>query len=1505
MSFLLSKAEQEIEERFQLQLEEPPPSPGFFDGSLDAIGTGIKRVGATAYQIAAAGAYANSFQYLDPELRVNEDFLKSLEETALNEPRRITASITPDPMTTGTGAQILYGVTSSLLPVVAAGPLGAAGMAATGGGFMFTGTASDLAEQGVDPATAIGGGLIDGLFQAGGIALPAAFSKNVLRNTLLYGPAANVAQSVVAQKTLSSYLESRGYDQLADHYGDVQAAAVAADIVLGAAFGYLGARGANIPASARDRIPPPSQDQRDAASVALDSKHIEIDTAPEFAADDEALRAHIARINLAIEQLVAGQPVNIDGVDVKGETVPRPDLEGQEQVIVDAFNNSGLANLVDEIEVLTAELERRGIPTTRPGEEGTVFQDIGGRDPETAVKFLEQSPIRVTDEVRRIIKSYEKFGDPEGVIFRLRNLQAALEERAVLREAKKGADRVRGDLWVRERFARAARTGEISQESYGLITYLLDKNPNIANDLALSFRVAERGAARGTYNPVERLVTIFTNRANDETAVHEVLHHIERMLPENLRTKIRMEWLDALDSLNRKARKNKDEQTMVFLDNVIKSLGGDQAARVAVEKAIRDGKAPALAYQYTSPSEWWAVNGSRIIQDRANRDGWVQSVKQFLKEFLEKAKAAFGLDSNAAVIRALDEIGSLEGTLRGEMLAPADGVEIAQLDEDRGIGTHIIGAERGERVVAKKVTLSDAEKSAIKQAAKDAGIPEKEINAVVRSHKAAHPRSDGWAALEFTGVRMDEVEDGPPKLTYLYKTIPYAFNTNEAGKSLKKGTPEYTARVNSLAARMREEVRAVFQRALSGDAAAKNIIKQAGWYKEMRSRLRQEFGGLGDLFADLLGATSPNTPVRGNWSNAIDAMRRAMRGDFDELMPKWIAWVDNTTQKEAEFRAFFDEQLAAGKTKKAIKEMPEYARLKGEVAEARKLPDDLMPLKETGKKYGFNGRNVVRALVDLWRVVKDPDADIGRGGTAPKAINFSGNLIGFREKATIDVWAARMLQRLAGLLRIPSMAEGGVSGEMRATGETTLQFGFGQDVFNKAAKDIREDAELATDKNLSTVNDDDLQAIVWFLEKEIWTRNNWTSAAGEGGSFEFEADLTGSAEQARITELRRVADSAKSSPDQKAAAIAELETLVRPAERYQAGISIQQAVGTQGVDFIPTDADQAALANRVQTAIYENDDGATVLGSKVLSTQGRYGDIERSLDVEAVVREGYDPSPLMLRLLREAQNALQDSMFLSRVLRTDEDPDPLVHRPGVEIYFRDAKAIENMQPLLDDLKAQGVEFYTVVVDAKRLPEAMAGAMPAAVGVRFQYIPEFDVRYGDDAMLRMTDEELTARIREKELEMDTLADRVMREVKGITFAQQLWYATDVRFSSEYQGAIDALASRAIETEGGAPRADAWDGRPIRQGIEAAARQLREPSRAEAPAKPGDVVGIDAAQRLIDAASPENGYHGLQVVDADGSFVKAADAMDQADAAIVKAEEESTAFPVAVTCFLRNG
>jgi hypothetical protein len=833
-------------------------------------------------------------------------------------------------------------------------------------------------------------------------------------------------------------------------------------------------------------------------------------------------------------------------------------------------------------------------------------------------------------------------------------------------------------------------------------------------------------------------------------------------------------------------------------------------------------------------------------------------------------------------------------------------------------------AARGIRETAERSMISAEERAAIDASAAATGVSVAEIEAAVRKTKMAHPVAQGWEPLTYSRTVVEGTGDDR-KVMHEYKTISYQFSADADGKSLEPGTANYTRRVNAVARGMVEEVRTVFKRAARGDANARNILAQAGWYKAMRTRLRQEFGGLGDLFADLLGATSPNTPVRDNWFNAVDALRRASRGDFDQLIVQWEAYFDRVDALETDLRSWFNERQAEGLSKRAVKDLPEYKTKVDALRAAREFPDALLPKKESGSKYGFNGRNVARAMVDLWRVVKNADPDIGRGGTAPKALNFSGNLIGFRQRATIDVWAARMLQRLAGRRRIPSVAETGVSGEMREDATTTLQFGFGQDVFAKAARDIRNDPELNTDPVLAKTNDDDLQAVVWFIEKEVWTVNDWTSAAGEGGSFELEANLTGTSQQARVKELRSIIDSSPPTSDlvtagqdttaalkmiedheraheaeiaelrklqsgevkgtkkrmielgrivrppveatrlignverakarleafnaRKVAAKAELAALEREVDRFVGGLSIQMSKDTQGVDFVPTDADMARLAEAIRLAVYAPDDGSTVLGAKALSTQGRYGGIERSLDLEVVAREGYDANVLWLEMLRQAQAARQDSTFLSRVLRVNEDVDYQRHRPGVEIYFRSAADAEKLEKVLADLAQEGVEFLTVIVDGRRLANTMAGEMPAAVGVRLQYVPEFEQRYGMDDFGGLDDVALADKIKAKASELRALAERVSASVEGVSFAGQFWYDTQVAFSAEYQEKIDALATGTAEGGAGGVRGPQWTGQPVRAGLEGADRQVRETAGGQPG---GDVLGGDA-QRPEPAAA----------------------------------------------------
>jgi hypothetical protein len=290
---------------------------------------------------------------------------------------------------------------------------------------------------------------------------------------------------------------------------------------------------------------------------------------------------------------------------------------------------------------------------------------------------------------------------------------------------------------------------------------------------------------------------------------------------------------------------------------------------------------------------------------------------------------------------------------------------------------------------------------------------------------------------------------------------------------------------------------------------------------------------------------------------------------------------------------------------------------------------------------------------------------------------------------------------------------------------------------------------------------------------------------------------------------------------------------------------------TQGEDFVPTDADMARLAQSIRLSIYEADDGNTVLGSKALSTEGRYGGVERSLDLEVVAREGYDANKLWLEMLRQAQAAKQDSTFLSRVLRANEEYDPLTHRPGVEIYFRSAASQAQLEKVLADLAKEGVEFLTVIVDGRRLADTMGGAMPAAVGVRLQYVPEFEQRYGMDDFGGLDDLALAAKIEQKAAELRAIADRVSDAVEGVSFAGQFWYETQVAFSSQYQEKIDALTTGVTE-EGaaGAAGRQQWAGDSVRAGLEGADRQSRETAGGEPGA---DVLGGDA-QRAELAQAP---------------------------------------------------
>jgi len=632
---------------------------------------------------------------------------------------------------------------------------------------------------------------------------------------------------------------------------------------------------------------------------------------------------------------------------------------------------------------------------------------------------------------------------------------------------------------------------------------------------------------------------------------------------------------------------------------------------------------------------------------------------------------------------------------------------------------HVMNVERSERrtVQPSSIKLLDTEKEVVNSF--DDPIKQGMVASTIRNTKARYPVSDGWQPFEAVGAEFDdkgnvvikwkeqtygynkgEVTSTKPVLDESYvpqqkldkegKPVfdkngepvmekqpalkqpkldaegnpvldaegkPVMTNKNVTQeitdvRALRPGTPQYDKLVSKAVKNAEKDILDVVRRANNGDEAARVILRQLGWYREFMKKGFDERGGAYPAFSDLLGATSPNTAVDQNYRYSVEAQKRFARGDFDPQV-----------QAAADYKA----------NGKSLTDFPEENLIRRNDAFDEK----------TGqfKQYGMNSRNAQMAMADEWRAKEQ--------NQAPKARNFSGNLGGATDEATIDVWAARFLNRMVGNKRLPPPVESGVKGKLGADLTAGGEFGFGQDVFRDLSKKLSQSNELKPYLQALGYNDVtpmDLQALTWFIEKENWTKNNWTTKAGEGGSFE--------------DELRKF-----------------------PSQRWQSGFSIQQ-------DMPPTDEAMAVTRRVIENSVRNDDD---VMVYRVHPTYGRYDNTnERSFDVELTAKPSWDPSNWMRSVIEEAKGNNQKDVIFSRRLSPAEAEGNLNARPGVEIYFQDRASMEQMIPILEKFTNNGVDGFTFATDL-RLRERTAGGrdVPDYVGIRMQFVPEIRARFDDD------------------------------------------------------------------------------------------------------------------------------------------------------------------------------
>lgn len=276
--------------------------------------------------------------------------------------------------------------------------------------------------------------------------------------------------------------------------------------------------------------------------------------------------------------------------------------------------------------------------------------------------------VSVKRAVRKALKEFKKGESAETAMTRI---DEAFEKAEEQRKQKEVAPRQRGVAYIRERLANAVRNGFIDEDAAEFTEWFIQRNPRLLDDLAISIiKPPEAGkplsGAAGGYSPEQRLMTLIKNRANDTTAVHEMLHHLERLMPADVQAAILKTWAK---SLAKKAKLATDPLEQQFFDRLMKyhfgdpdkGGGGDLIKKAAVNM-IRNGQVGRDLYQYTDASEFWAENGSEIMRGRYDlKPGIIAKLKQWLADVAEYIKDFFNLPSKAPILRALKSLSKADG----------------------------------------------------------------------------------------------------------------------------------------------------------------------------------------------------------------------------------------------------------------------------------------------------------------------------------------------------------------------------------------------------------------------------------------------------------------------------------------------------------------------------------------------------------------------------------------------------------------------------------------------------------------------------------------------------------------------------------------------------------------------------------------------------------------------------------------------------------------------------
>lgn len=233
----------ESPEELRPETELPPlemPEPNFFDGMGDTWKAIPNAVLDTASS-AITGLRQIPLENFTTQPEVREWVRRQHEEVMPENARRIREIAKQeyelDPQTSGTAAQIVYGLGEMIPKAVLYGSVaGPAGGALLFGADVGVNRTQTLLDEGVDEQTAINAGMLTFAANAIGLKLPAAFATGSRLTSAAIGAGANVGLNVAEVQGVHWILENQNYDELAKNY-ELNFADNAVAAGLGAAFG--------------------------------------------------------------------------------------------------------------------------------------------------------------------------------------------------------------------------------------------------------------------------------------------------------------------------------------------------------------------------------------------------------------------------------------------------------------------------------------------------------------------------------------------------------------------------------------------------------------------------------------------------------------------------------------------------------------------------------------------------------------------------------------------------------------------------------------------------------------------------------------------------------------------------------------------------------------------------------------------------------------------------------------------------------------------------------------------------------------------------------------------------------------------------------------------------------------------------------------------------------------------------------------------------------------------